>query len=265
MDLPWVYTTGMTALNYIDSHCHIDFTQIGKLDDVIADAQAVGVNHFINPSVNHQNWSRVLKLSQDYDEISPALGIHPWFIEANNRLERLSQYATEHSEHIVAIGEIGLDGAIKTSLSQQLDILVPQLQLASELELPVICHAHKAYDPLLKQLRRVQLKSGGVIHAFNGSSVQANEFIKLGFKLGIGGLVTYPSANKLRAIVKNISLQDILLETDAPDMPLHRQQRRANTPANIPLIAKVVSECTEIDLREIASQTSASCIDLFDL
>jgi len=259
--LPNSCTTNLRS--YIDSHCHLDFARLGKLGQIISDAKAVGVNVFIVPSVDQHNWSKVLTLSKCYREIHPALGIHPYFLQADNHLEQLIELATTERNQIVAIGEIGLDGSIETPLHQQLEVLVPQLKLASDLELPVICHAHKAYDPLLKQLRRIKLTRGGVVHGFSGSAVQANEFIKLGFKLGIGGVITYPRANKIRTLVSQLDLANMVLETDAPDMPLHGQQGQVNTPANIPVIAQTVSELTGADLTTVAASTTANCHQMF--
>jgi len=255
--------TSINPLSYIDSHCHLDFARLGQPNQLISDAKAVGVNALIVPSVDQYNWSKVLKLGQKHCEIYPALGIHPYFVQAQNSLEQLVNLATIERNQIVAIGEIGLDGAIDMPLHQQLEVLVPQLKLASDLELPVICHAHKAYDPLLKQLRLFQLSRGGVVHGFSGSTVQANEFIKLGFKLGIGGVITYPRANKIRRLVSQLDLANIVLETDAPDMPLNGQQGQTNTPINIPIIAQTVSELTGADLSCVAACTTANCREMF--
>ncbi|NRA82771.1 MAG: TatD family hydrolase [Gammaproteobacteria bacterium] len=250
-------------LNFIDSHCHLDFSN--NISHLIAQAQQVGVSRFVVPSVNYNNCSTVLALSQQYSAVACAFGIHPHFIQSDNKLSSLTKLATAQRNNIVAIGEIGLDGAIATDLTIQIELLVKQLKLAKELDLPVICHAHKAYDPLLKQLRIIKLKRGGVIHGFSGSLVQANEFIKLGFKLGIGGVITYPRANKIRTTVSQLSLENIMLETDSPDMPLFQQQGKPNAPVNIPIIAQTISELMEIDLAQVASQTNCNTTTLFSL
>ena len=261
---PYVANPPATSpLSYIDSHCHLDFARMGEVQLQISAAKAVGVDGIIVPSISCDNRQAVLALGLAHQHVYPALGIHPYFLQANNQLERLVSLATSNRQQIIAIGEIGLDGAIDTPLHAQLEVLVPQLKLASELELPVICHAHKAYDPLLKQLRRFKLKRGGVVHGFSGSAVQANEFIKLGFKLGIGGVITYPRASKIRGLVSQLDLVNLVLETDAPDMPLHGMQGQVNRPVNIALIAQTLSELTGTDLATIAATTTTNCREMF--
>ena len=122
----------INATHYIDSHCHLDFARVGKVNDVVRDAKAVGVARFIVPSVSSDNWLRVLELGQNYEEIYPALGIHPYFLSSNNHLEQLIALAGKHRDDIVAIGEIGLDGAIDTPINEQLSVLIPQLKLAAD-------------------------------------------------------------------------------------------------------------------------------------
>ena len=254
-----------TPITFIDSHCHLDFSRFSDVDSVIATAKCHGVTQFIVPSVDHHNWQAVLNLAKRHQAIFFALGVHPYFLSTDNQLAQLSELAQQHHASLVAIGEIGLDGAIHTPLTEQLTVLKYQLKLAKKFDLPVICHVHKAYDPLLKQLRIYQLVRCGVIHGFSGSLVQAREFIKLGFKLGIGGGVTYPRATKIKTTLSQLSLSDILLETDAPDMPLHQQQGMINTPANVALIAQVIAEIFNTSLSDVANQTTLNCQQIFRL
>ncbi len=252
-------------MEFIDSHCHLDFAKIGVVEAALAQASKNGVSHFVVPSVGHCNWQHVLSLSLDYAQIHAALGVHPYFIEQDNKLSLLSALATKHREQIVAIGEIGLDGAIDTPLDSQLSTFTKQIELAKELALPVICHAHKAYDPLLKQLRHYQLACGGVIHGFSGSLVQAKEFIKLGFKLGVGGVITYERAKKTRKVFSDIGLDHLILETDAPDMPIYGKQGQPNAPENIPIIARALADVTQQPIEDVAKITTQNTKSLFNL
>jgi len=249
----------------IDSHCHLDFARLGNVEQILAQANAVGVTQFVVPSVDKNNWREVLRLARQYQPIHAALGVHPYFLAADNQLPQLAQLATNQRENIVAIGEVGLDGAISAPLTQQLDVLLPQLKLASDLNLPLICHAHKAYDPLLKQLRRHNVGAGGVVHGFSGSLVQATEFIKLGFKLGVGGVITYPRAKKTRQVIATIGLEHLVLETDAPDMPICGQQGQINTPSNLVYIATTLAELIEQPIEVVIQKTSENSRYLFDL
>jgi len=252
-------------MDLIDSHCHLDFARLGDLELVLAQADNVGVAHFVVPSVDKNNWLDVLSLSKRYPQIDVALGIHPYFLSADNQVSQLERLAHQQRDNIVAIGEVGLDGIIDVSLEQQLSVLIPQIKLASELDLPLICHAHKAYDPLLKQLRRFKVNAGGVIHGFSGSLVQAQAFIKLGFKLGVGGVVTYQRAKKTRAVFSDVGLDHLVLETDSPDMPIYGRQGQVNTPSNIKEIAVELAALTEASIEQVAQITTKNSRKLFKL
>ena len=253
----------MKTPNFIDTHCHLDFERMGTIEQVINESRLVNVTRFIVPSVSANNWNNVLDLSKAHPQIDCALGIHPYFISDENYIHELEILATANREHIVAIGEIGLDGSIDCPMTTQLEVLKPQLALAKLLDLPIICHAHKAYDVLLKQLRIFKLAKGGVIHGFSGSLVQANEFIKLGFYLGVGGVITYERAKKTRSVFNQLPLECLLLETDSPDMPLSGLQGQANHPKNIPAIAHQLSQLLECSVSDVASITTNNANQLF--
>jgi len=254
-----------THIQLIDTHCHLDFERMGEIDTVLSTSLRANVSAFVIPSVNHTNWQRVLTLSLQYPSIYCALGIHPYFIESDNYLEQLESVATLNRSNIVAIGEIGLDGTIECPMTTQLEVLKPQLALAKKLNLPVICHAHKAYDVLLKQLRLYQLSRGGVIHGFSGSLVQAREFLKLGFYLGVGGVITYERAQKTRQVFSQLPLASLLLETDSPDMPLSGQQGLVNHPKNIPLIASELALLLQRPVADVERITSENARRLFEI
>ena len=251
---------------YIDSHCHLDFPVFDDCrEQLLADMRAAGVMGAIVPGVNQDNWQRVLHLARQHSCISPALGLHPYFIDSEDPLAGLESLIEQHHHQLVAVGEIGLDGAIETPADIQEPLFVRQLAIAKSADLPVIIHAHKSYDRVLKYLRQAKLPRGGVIHAFSGSAQQAQHFVELGFYLGIGGTITYPRAAKTRRVVAQLPLEHLLLETDSPDMPLCGQQGRTNTPLNIPLVAKELSKIKQLPLDVVASQTSGNCRQLFDL
>jgi TatD DNase family protein len=248
---------------FIDTHCHLDFQRMGNIGQVLTTSHAANITTFVVPSVNYKNWEQVLTLSQVHSSIYGALGIHPYFIESNNYLEQLASLATLNRSNIVAIGEIGLDGTIDCPMDIQLTVLKPQLALAKSLNLPIICHAHKAYDLLLKQLRHYKLSRGGVIHGFSGSLVQAQEFLKLGFYLGVGGVITYERAQKTRRVFSQLPLESLLLETDSPDMPLSGLQGLANHPKNIPLIAQQLGLLLQVSIDDVARITTDNARKLF--
>lgn len=251
---------------YIDSHCHLDFPVFeDHLEHLLTQSAAAGIKAMVVPGVANTNWQRVLQLATQHDGIYPALGLHPYFIEGEEPLSGLAGLIDTHRKQLVAVGEIGLDGAIETPLSVQEPLFERQLILAKEAELPVIVHAHKSYDRVLKYLRQHAIPRVGVIHAFAGSLQQAQQFIDLGFYLGVGGTITYPRASKTRGIMAQLPLSSLLLETDSPDMPLAGLQGQANTPLNIPRVAETLATLRQQSIDEIAAATTANCRKLFDL
>lgn len=228
-----IVKTVVTTL--VDSHCHLDFSDFNNdLITVLKRARDKGILHFLVPGIGAKNWPAVLALAKLHDGIYPALGIHPYFLNDFDvgDLQLLEQYlATE--PNIVAVGECGLDKTLDFPFEQQVQICKQQLLLAKQYNLPVILHCRKAHNELIKLLQQVQLPRAGVIHGFSGSTQLAKQYIKLGFKLGIGGVITYPRAMKTRQAVTELPLSSLLLETDSPDMPISGYQGIRNEPANI--------------------------------
>jgi len=255
---------------FIDSHCHLDFEVLSsRLDAVVKAANAQGVTHFVVPSISVENLDKVLLLSEQYPEIHYAFGLHPCFMHKHKleQVEVLRQYCLEYAP--CAIGEIGLDFFIEKDIaarSTQLQLFEAQLLLAREQNLPVILHVRKAHDQVLKVLKALRFKSGGIIHAFNGSHEQAVRYTQeFAFKLGFGGAITHSRATKLRGLVKQLALEDLVLETDAPDMPLANMPQSYNQPANIRAIAQVIFELRDEDPAQIERQlerNTRSCLNL---
>lgn len=244
---------------FIDSHCHLDFSEFDDLPNLLADCKAVGVTDFLVPGTTAESWSTILSLHQCYPEIQIALGLHPYFLECF-KVEQLAQLDSNLSYNsVVAVGEIGLDKwPGMPDYAMQQEVLIAQLKMAQARSLPVILHARKSEDDLLKALRRTAFSNGGIVHAFNGSLEQAKRFIKLGFVLGIGGTITYARAQKARRVLQALADEDFVLETDSPDMPISGFQGQTNTPLRIVDIARVVAELREQSVTDVARYTSAN-------
>lgn len=252
-------------MQLIDSHCHLDFEVFSdQLEQVIARAQAQGVGAYLVPGVKYANWQRVLDLSDQYATIYPALGFHPYFLDEydSQHMAQLALYI-ERNPQIVAIGECGLDKMIAVPFEFQQEVLMQQLALAKSLELPVILHCRKAHNELIKLLQAVKLSRGGVIHGFSGSKELALQYIKLGFKLGVGGVITYPSAKKTRKAISSIPLHSILLETDSPDMPIFEQKQLSNEPINIHVVLKSLKLVRNESEKDILETLDCSFYELF--
>ncbi|QFI40106.1 TatD family deoxyribonuclease [Moritella marina ATCC 15381] len=252
-------------IELVDSHCHLDFSDF-DLDriDVLARAKAKGVEHFLVPGIGAHNWQSVLALANQHTGVYAALGIHPYFLANfdHSHLVLLDEYlATEKG--VVAVGEFGLDKIVDFPFEQQLHICKQQLLLAKQYDLPVILHCRKAHNELIQLLQQVKLPRGGVIHGFSGSKQLAMQYIKLGFKLGIGGVITYPRAEKTRQAVSELPLAALLLETDSPDMPIKGYQGGRNEPANITEVLQELAKLRPESEKVIAKTNLSSFIELF--
>ena len=257
------------SFSLIDTHCHLDFSEFDKdRKEVIALCSNNNVQHIVVPSVSQQRFKRTINLCADYSNLHLALGLHPMFIEQHqpHHLLDLDTQIKKNGEHVVAVGEIGLDFYIKGSADRAADqahldqekqvvFFTKQLIIAKQHRLPVIIHNRKAHDLCIKLLDEHKI-TGGIIHAFNGSLQQAYKYHELGFKLGFGGMLTFKRSNKLRKLAEKLPLECIVLETDAPDMTVAQHRGQRNSPAYLPFILESLAEIRAEKIETIAQQTS---------
>ncbi|OLQ87715.1 hypothetical protein BIY21_16780 [Vibrio ponticus] len=221
-------------MSLFDTHCHLDL-MVEKgidLDAALSAAKQAGVEQILVPAVDESNWDRIADYAEQYTMVNWAIGIHPMFV-APKSLEQINRMRMrlESNASCIAIGECGLDFYHGRDNQQlQTEVLVEQLKLAQQFELPVLLHVRKAHQELIKVLKQYPLPCGGVVHGFTGSYEQGMEYIKLGLCLGVGGSITYQRANKTRNAVARFPLECIVFETDSPDMPLSGYQGEANQP-----------------------------------
>ncbi|MEB7918199.1 TatD family hydrolase [Enterobacter mori] len=219
---------------FVDTHCHFDFPPFtGDEVPSIDRAARAGVDAIIVPAIEAAYFERVLDLARRHDALYAALGLHPIVIEHHleEHLDRLDAVLQTAENKLVAIGEIGLDLYRENpQFERQQTILDAQLRLAKRHDLPVILHSRRTHDKLAMHLKRIDLPRRGVVHGFSGSLQQAQRFIELGYHIGVGGTITYPRASKTRDVMARLPLSALLLETDAPDMPLNGFQGQPNRP-----------------------------------
>ena len=249
-------------MELFDTHCHLHVAAFdADREQVLATARQAGVRYLLVPAIRRGDWPAVRELCRPDSGLFPALGLHPMMLEEHGQADvvALGKRVAEHRP--VAIGEIGLDYAVKSlDRQRQQALLEAQLAIAERHHLPVVLHVRKAHDPMLQTLRRYRLP-GGLCHAFNGSMPQAERYRDMGFRLGFGGMLTYPNARHLRELASRLPLTSIVLETDAPDMSgvAHRHQR--NSPAYLPEVLAVLAELREEDAASIASQTTRNAFE----
>jgi TatD DNase family protein len=269
-------------MRWIDTHCHLDAAEFSVPNqplapDIRAQAAIKGVAHCVIPAVEVANFDAVRTLAHQLGD-SYCLGIHPLYVPqaTENDLQLLDTQLAQHRNdpRLVAVGEIGLDYFVpaltQSPLREKQEFFYrEQLKLAKKYGLPVVLHVRRSADRLLKGLREVG--SGqpwhGIAHAFNGSEVQAQEFLKQGLKLGFGGAVTFERALQLRRLAQTLSLDALVMETDAPDIAPHwlyaTAQQRAdgapqgrNEPGELPRIAAVVAQLRGISPEALAEATT---------
>ncbi|MDE1463066.1 TatD family hydrolase [Spartinivicinus poritis] len=255
---------------YFDSHCHLDFKEFDhNRSQILANCLRLRVNSIFIPGVSEAGWQRQLAvIEKQITDVSLyyGFGLHPYFLNEHGSKALVGLETVLATHQPIAVGEIGLDFMLdEAGFDKQYQLLQKQLVIAKIAQLPVVLHIRKAYDQVLKLLRQLKLKEGGIVHAFAGSEQQAERFIELGFKLGFGGAVTYTRANKLRKLATRLPLENIVLETDAPDMLPSFVRAGCNSPENIPKIAEIIAGLREIETDILTKQTTLNTKQVFNI
>ncbi len=247
-----------------DTHAHYDDNAFeSDRDSLLVSLPKQGVCGILNAGTNMRSSKKAIELSQKYPYIYSAVGIHPECISDKDinfsDLENLSK-----NKKVVAIGEIGLDYHYNSdNKALQIDYFEKQILMANKLSLPILVHDREAHNDTLNLLRKHKPK--GVVHCFSGSLEMAEEILKLGMFIGVGGVVTFKNAKKLVEVVENIPLESILLETDAPYMaPVPNRGKRCDS-SYIKFTAQKVAEIKNKSYEEVLSQTKSNAIRLFGL
>lgn len=251
-------------MKLIDSHCHLDFPEFDDVDQLLLRCQQQNIQHFIIPATEPQNWPRIQTICEQHESCYWAAGLHPWWVN-KERFTQLQDNLEQAlcSPQCIAIGECGLDGARGVE-DIHIEALTWQLERAAEAGKAVIIHAHKAHNillPILKQFPTLR----GVIHGFHGSLELAHSYTRLGFYVGIGGGISYPRANKTRTMASQLDLDHIILETDAPAMPLFGQQGHNNSPEALIDIARCLAKLKGLSVERVAKVCTANTKELFSL
>lgn len=264
----------MSDVQLIDTHCHLNFHKYNDdRDDVLQRAAEAGVRRVIIPAIDLETCQEALDLSQQYDGIYFAVGVHPNstadFDDAI--LQKVREFAA--NDKVIAIGEIGLDYHWdKSPKDKQHVAFEKQLELATELELPVIIHNREASDDVIDMLESWvatlpdSLKDRpGVLHSFSAPPEIAKRALAIGFYLGFTGPITFKKADDLRAIAKATPINRILVETDGPFLTPHPYRGKRNEPAYVQYMAEKLAELHEMSYDDMARQTTENAETLFNL
>ena len=256
-------------MQLIDTHTHLDFEMFD--DDraqVIARARNAGVERIVVLGVHAANWQRVWQLACDEPSVHAALGLHPVFLEEHQdaHVQQLRDWLERlrGEPKLCAVGVIGLDYYIDNpDIERQQRLLEAQLALAADFSLPVLLHVRRAHAPMIATLKRYKLERSGVIHAFSGSWEEAREYLRLGFRLGLGGAGTWPQAQRMHRVLRQLPLEAIVLETDAPDIPPAGHAGERNSPELLPEICRRLADLKGIDAHALAAASYRNSCELF--
>jgi TatD DNase family protein len=249
---------------FTDTHAHINSKEYNNIEEVIKQARDSGVTKIINCADNIETAKEIVKLSEVYESfLFSAVGIHPSYADEykTSDIEELEHLINENK--VVAIGEIGLDYYYESyNKDKQIELFKSQLELAKKYNLPVIIHSREATQDTIDILKEYGLK--GIIHCFTGSLEVANIYIRLGYLLGIGGVITFKNS-KLYEVVNKVDISNIVLETDSPYLTPEPYRKYKNEPKYLLETAKYVSNLKGITLKELGEITNRNICKVFDL
>nr|WP_219733150.1 TatD family hydrolase [Pseudomonas sp. GW456-L13] len=254
----------------IDTHTHLDFPDFdADRQALLAESRALGVRRIVVLGVYQANWQRVWELVQNDPDLHAAFGLHPVYLDDHRPedLSELGDWLTRLAGHrqLCAVGEIGLDYFIETlDRERQQSLFEAQLQLAADFNLPALIHVRRSHAAVIATLKRFSLKRAGIIHAFAGSQEEAREYIKLGFKLGLGGAATWPQALRMHRVLAELPQDSVVLETDSPDMAPAMFPGQRNSPAHLPAICAALADIMAISPEQLAAASTANACELFN-
>lgn len=250
----------------IDTHSHINMIEGLSLDEIIKNAFDNGIDKIIVPSAYPADMENIMDLVNKYDNVYGMLGIHPSEVKSwdDSFIEKIKNYAK--NSKIVAIGEIGLDYYWDKSFNDlQKEVFIKQIKLANELNLPIDIHDREAHKDTYDIIQEHNNGSKVIMHCFSGSVEFARECVKAGFYLGIGGVVTFKNAVKMKEVAKDVPLEKILLETDAPYLTPVPFRGKENQPAYVKYVAEEIASLRGISVEEVAQITTENAKTVFNI
>ena len=250
-----------------DTHAHYDDEQFdGDRDELLKSMPDLGVGTIVDVSATYESCEKVLTLAGKYPHVYAAIGVHPDEVGELNedKIQHMKELCC--NKKVVAVGEIGLDYYWDNEPREvQKKWFIRQLKLARELDLPVLTHSRAAAAATMEIMKEHAKGLSGVIHCYSYSKEMAQEYIKMGFYIGVGGVVTFKNAKKLKEVVENIPLTSIVLETDCPYMAPEPNRGKRNNSAYIRYVAEKIAELKGITYEEVVEQTEKNAREMYRL
>lgn len=249
-----------------DTHAHYDDEAFeSDREELLNSMHEGGVLGIVNASADINSSLSSVKISEKYPYVFAAVGVHPENLDglSEDYTEQIKKIATEHKK-VVAIGEIGLDYHFRLdNKEKQIEVFENQVKLANSLDLPVIVHDREAHKDTFDILKKYNPK--GIVHCFSGSVEMAKEIVRLGMKLGIGGVLTFKNAKTIVEVVKQIPLSHLVLETDAPYLaPVPFRGKRCNS-SYIKFVAEKIAEIKNISAEEVYKETFKNALEVYNI
>ena len=251
---------------FVDVHAHLCDEKFFDLDEIVKNAEEKRVEKIISASYNFSSCKKNLEIANKFDNVFLTVGIHPENVDEidENYLSNLKNLS--QSKKVVAIGEIGLDYHWRDdNKEKQQKVFVEQIELANELDLPIVVHCRDAIGDTLEILKKHTPKKESLMHCYGGSEESAKEFLKLGFSFSFGGVVTFKNAKNVLKVVEALPLEKIMLETDCPYMSPEPFRGKLNEPKNIPIIAQKISEIKNLEISKIEEKTTKNTQKMFKI
>ena len=258
----------MSDIELIDSHCHLIFENFNDdLDDVVIRLRSRGVKKLVHACCEFTEIPKLKKISSEYNEIYYSVGLHPleakkWDLTSKSLLRSSAQ----EDRRVVAIGELGLDFFKSENKTLQIEALIPQMELAYELDLPVIIHCRDAANEMIEICNDLSKKGKcprGVLHCWTGTRKEMKQFLNLGFYISFSGILTFPKAHEIHECAKIVPNDKYLIETDAPFLAPVPHRGKRNEPAFVENVANYMADLRSTELITIAKESSKNAEDLF--
>ena len=255
-------------MQFIDTHTHLFLPEFdADRNQVIENAILNGIDKMLLPNVDNQSITKLLRLCEQYPEnCFPMVGLHPTSVNENYKSELRNLENIIAKEKFIAIGEIGIDLYWdKSFIIQQQEAFIYQINLAKQHKLPIVIHARESFEEIFSIMHeQVAENLSGVFHAFTGNIDQAKQIIDWGFKIGIGGIVTFKNSG-LDKLVEQIDLNHIVLETDSPYLPPVPFRGKRNESAYLVKVAEKIAQLKKCSIEDVADITTQNAKLLFNL
>ena len=249
---------------FIDTHCHLSKEYYEDIGSVIEENKKASITKMVVSGCDKESIVESFSLADQYDSILLTIGYHPSEADTITDNDLLLLREQLNNEKVVGIGEIGLDYHYgKDNILKQKELFRYQLSIAEKLSMPVVIHSRDATMDTINILKEYP-EVKGIIHCFSGSLETANIYISMGYKLGIGGVITFKNSNLFK-VVQSVGLDNIVLETDAPYLAPEPYRGKLNSSKYIPVIAERIAELLGVSVEEVARVTTKNAVYMFDL